>query len=505
MTPELLLRRKRLMLAFAFGAISSLGFAPWDIWPLMLVGLAGLMWLTVQPATLRQALMTGWTFGFGHFLVGMYWLAQAFQYQSDLPVWSGWIAVVLLAVYLALYPAFVVMAARGFAASPTALVFAFSAFWMLSEWLRGIFFSGFPWNPVGAAALEMPGLAQMAAVIGAFGLSGLVCLFAGGLWLLISKSTQLRGIAVLGIVALAATGGFIAALGTSPVSSVRLNIVQANIGQDEKWSDDGVAHAIDTYMTLSPAPFAGPRLLIWPEAAIPDLLDEMPRARAMIATRLGRDDLLLLGALKAIRDEDGAAIAARNSLFVLDPNGDIVARYDKKHLVPFGEFLPMRTLLEAIGLARLAPGALDFWPGPGARTLPLAGHSPVGPLICYEVIFGGEVVDGADRPNWLLNISNDAWFAGAGAHMHLAQARLRAIEEGLPMARSTPTGISAVIDPRGRVTASLPRGAAGVLDARLPEPLGATIFARGGLWTSLLFCALLLGIAIGIYRSMIRG
>ena len=202
---------------------------------------------------------------------------------------------------------------------------------------------------------------------------------------------------------------------------------------------------------------------------------------------------MLLGALKAIRTDDGTAIAARNSLFVLDSEGAILARYDKKRLVPFGEFLPARTLLNAIGLDRLAPGALDFWPGPGPRTLPLpSGFPAVGPLICYEVIFDGRVTEAGYRPAWLLNVSNDAWFAGAGAEMHLAQARLRSIEEGLPMARSTPTGISAVIDANGRVTASMPRGQAGTIDARLPEANAPTLFSHAGRILPLLLAAMLM-------------
>jgi len=256
--------------------------------------------------------------------------------------------------------------------------------------------------------------------------------------------------------------------------------VQANIGQDEKWSTGGLDRSLAKYLTLSPAPSSTPRLLIWPEAAVPDLLDEMPVLRSRLGSRLGPNDLLLLGALKAIRDDAGRAIAARNSLFVLDPSGRILERYDKKRLVPFGEFLPLRGVLDFIGLSRLAPGELDFWPGPGPRTLALPGYPSVGPLICYEVIFGGHAVEPGNRPKWLLNISNDAWFAGVGAEMHLAQARLRSIEEGLPMARSTPTGISAVIDARGRVIASIGRGRTGVLDTLLPLPEPPTLFSRYG-------------------------
>lgn len=481
--------RARLGLLFLAGAASSLGFAPWNLWPLTLIGLAWLIRETATTETLRQALKAGWVFGLGHFLLGTHWIAQAFQYQQDMPAWTGWIGVVLLSAYLAVFPAVTVAAMRRLAGLP--LVLGFAGCWTVAEALRGVLFSGFPWNPLGAVALPMAGLGQGAAFVGGLGLSTVIVLAAGGISLL--ERQWRAGAAILGLTALAAIAGLIPLRTPTPLTTARLNIVQADIGQDEKWSEDGVARAVAKYLKLSPKPTREARLLIWPEAAIPDLLDEMPAMRRRLGAHLGPNDLMLLGALKAIREVDGTAIAARNSLFVLDSEGGILARYDKKRLVPFGEFLPARTLLNAIGLDRLAPGALDFWPGPGPRTLPLpSGFPAVGPLICYEVIFDGRVTEAGYRPKWLLNVSNDAWFAGAGAEMHLAQARLRSIEEGLPMARSTPTGISAVIDANGRVTASMPRGQAGVIDARLPDANPPTLFSHTGRILPLLLAALLL-------------
>lgn len=477
-------------LLFLAGIASSLGFAPWNLWPLTLIGIAWLIRETATTETLRQAAKAGWVFGFGHFLLGTHWIAQAFQYQQDMPAWTGWIGVVLLSAYLAVFPAITVAVARWFGAG-LPQVLGFAGCWTIAEGLRGVLFSGFPWNPLGAVALPMAGLGQGAALIGGLGLSAVIMLAAGGLYLL--ERHRRTGAAIIGLTAAAALAGLIPLRTPTPLTTTRLNIVQADIGQDEKWSEDGVARAAAKYLKLSPAPTRAARLLIWPEAAIPDLLDEMPAMRRRLGAHLGPNDLMLLGALKAIRTDDGTAIAARNSLFVLDSEGAILARYDKKRLVPFGEFLPARTLLNAIGLDRLAPGALDFWPGPGPRTLPLpSGFPAVGPLICYEVIFDGRVTEAGYRPAWLLNVSNDAWFAGAGAEMHLAQARLRSIEEGLPMARSTPTGISAVIDANGRVTASMPRGQAGVIDARLPRANAPTLFSHAGRILPLLLAAMLM-------------
>lgn len=488
--------RGRLAAVFAAGVLSSLGFAPWNLWLLTFAALALLIHQASRAPSVRSALALGWWFGLGHFLLGTHWIAQAFRYQQELPGWTGWLGVVLLSLYLAVYPAMAAGAARFIAGAGTPFVITFAATWTIAEWLRGWLLTGFPWNPLGAVTLPVPGVGAAAAVVGAGGLSLLVCLTAGGLLLLYRRDTRRSGTALCGIFVLAMIAGSVTVRAPSPLTATRLDIVQANIGQDEKWSKGGVERAIDKYLALTPPPRPEPRLLIWPEAAVPDLLDEMPDVRVRIGAALGPDDLVLLGALKAIRGAQGLPIAARNSLFVLDPAGRIMARYDKKHLVPFGEYLPLRVVLEALGLARLAPGELDFWPGPGARTLALPGHPAVGPLICYEIIFGGETVDPGYRPRWLLNISNDAWFAGAGAEMHLAQARLRAIEEGLPVARATPTGISAVIDPRGRVLAAMARDKAGVILARLPAPLPPTFYSRIGNAVPLGLAVSLLGITL---------
>ncbi len=499
MTPAWAAERGRFGIAFAAGVAASLGFAPWNLWPLTLAGIALLLRLAEASPTHHARLAIGWWFGLGHFVVGTHWIAEAFRYQSNLPAWTGWLGVLLLSLYLAVYPAIATVAARLVARRGPALVLALAGAWVVAEWLRGWVFSGFPWNPLGAAALAVGGLAQAAALIGASGLSALVVIAAGGVHLLAVRRWR-AGAALVAAAAAAAGAGLVPLRAPVAPTTTRLDIVQANIGQDEKWSEDGVERSIARYLALSPRASAAPRLLIWPEAAIPDLLDELPEVRARLGRALGPNDIMLLGALKAIRDADGRAIAARNSLFVLDTDGAILARYDKKRLVPFGEFLPARSLLEAFGLARLAPGALDFWPGPGPRTLGLDGHPAVGPLICYEVIFGGHVVEPGHRPRWLLNVSNDAWFAGAGAAMHLAQARLRSIEEGLPMARATPTGISAVIDARGRVLASIPRGRAAALTTPLPAALPAPPFARLGLLIPLTLAAGLIAAAAGLDR-----
>ena len=210
-------------------------------------------------------------------------------------------------------------------------------------------------------------------------------------------------------------------------------------------------------------------------------------------------DVLVLGALKLEFDEaEGRAVGARNSVFAMDDQGELLGRYDKAHLVPYGEYLPMRPLLSTIGLSRLAPGDFDFWPGPGARSLDLGKFGKAGLQVCYEIIFSGQVIDRDNRPDFIFNPSNDAWFGAWGPPQHLAQARLRAIEEGLPVIRSTPTGISALIDADGTIMASVPMAQPGRIDASLPPPHPPTVFARWGQTMPLGLAVLLLLSAIAI-------
>jgi len=214
-------------------------------------------------------------------------------------------------------------------------------------------------------------------------------------------------------------------------------------------------------------------------------------------------DVLVLGALKLEFEETGApderrAIGARNSVFAMDSNREILGRYDKSHLVPYGEYLPMRPLLSAFGLSRLVPGDFDFWPGPGPQSLDLGSLGKAGLQVCYEIIFSGQVVNREDRPDFIFNPSNDAWFGSWGPPQHLAQARLRAVEEGLPIIRSTPTGISAVITSRGKIVDSIPMGQAGRIDTKMPPPETPTLFARYGNVLSLSFALLLILCAIAI-------
>ncbi len=484
------------------GLVSALGFAPLGLWPLTVFAFTFLLWLVESAPSLRSALARGWWFGVGQFALGLNWIATAFTYQVAMPPWLGWVAVVLLSLYLAIFPA----AAAGLAwrwgrGSRLTLVLLLAAAWIVTEWLRGVLFTGFAWNPVGVALLPS-GASWLAPWIGTYGLSAVAILGAGMFRLLFGRMAEERAALVIaaGLVA-ASTLAWATRPGPLPSAAPAIRIVQPNIGQQNKWDPGFEAENFRRLATLTGRPTAAPRLILWPEAATPDYLSYEHRPRRRIASLIGPRDLLLLGGVEPVFAPDGRGIAAYNSVYVLSPRGGILGRYDKAHLVPYGEYLPMRPILSAIGLTRLAPGALDFWGGPGPRTLDLPGFGRAGVQVCYEIIFSGQVVDRADRPDFIFNPSNDAWFGAWGPPQHLAQARLRALEEGLPVIRATPTGISAVIDAEGRLLHSLPLGRAGVIDARLPARGAPTLFARFGNLLSFAFALLLVAAAIAVRRK----
>lgn len=492
--------------ALLLGLLFATGFAPLGLWPLSLVALAALHALIAAAPDLRAALARGYWFGVGHFVLGLNWIAGAFQYQDAMPIWLGWVAVLLLSLYLALYPALAAgMAWQLGRGDRRAFALSFAGSWVIGEWLRAGMFTGFAWNPIGVVALPLGSLAQTTAWIGSYGLSALLMLIGGGLWLLAQRRPIGALLAAPLLLALVPLGS------APPANGVALRIVQPNIGQENKHNPRFDAINFARLKAQTGKPRANPRLIFWPEAAIPDYIGEQDaearEARARLADLLGPDDLLITGGVKLHTRrvvEKGyvseITIAAANSVFVLDASGSLHGRYDKAHLVPYGEYLPMRPLLSAIGISRLVPGGLDFWPGPGAQSLDLPGVGKMGLQICYEMIFSGAVVDPANRPDFIFNPSNDAWFGAWGPPQHLAQARLRAIEEGLPVIRSTPTGISALIDANGRLLASIAYHRAGAIDAQLPRAHAPTLFARFGNALPIALALMLLGVALRIKR-----
>jgi apolipoprotein N-acyltransferase len=489
--------KQRLGIGFGLGLISAAAFAPLGLWPLMIPAIVWLIWSIDAATTGKQAFWAGWWMAFGQFLAGLYWIMLAWQYQANMPVLFAIPIVGGLCAFLSLYAGLAAYVAKRFWHEGASRVALLAASWMVGEYLRGVVLTGFPWNELGGIWIThaLP-VAQSATVFGQLGLSGLTIILCGGvaLW-----QTQRRAAYIMlgSNLGFALLGGLWIILHPIKLrSDTQVHVVQVNIGQDLKWTEDAPRFLFSSYLNLSQQAVEkhGPGIVIWPESAVPstlfddgsggiriESLMDQPTARYRISRRVLKEGGLLIAGVDHFEiDAQGQPISARNGLAVYNQGGEIIATYDKAHLVPLGEYLPLRSLLEPLGLNRLVPGAIDFTPGPGARTLELEDAPSVGPMICYEMIFAGDVVSRKSRPAWLLNISNDAWFGiSSGPHQHLAQGRMRAIEYGLPMVRSTPTGISAVIDSHGRLLGQKALGEAGVLSQPLPQAASATPYSYG--------------------------
>jgi apolipoprotein N-acyltransferase len=498
-----------LLLAFGAGALSALGFEPVGSIAGPVLGVA-LLLILLHCAPAGRSFGLGLLFGFGNFGLGLSWIATAFTYQSNMPVWLGWVAVVGLSLFLALYTGLAAWAARRLTGRIVPLTLLFAGLFVLAEILRGTLFSGFAWNPLGAGWLQLAGVAQLAALVGANGLSALAVLAGGSLAaLLAARGEAGRGALVLLFPLLLGLGLLVPQVQAPlpPDTATRLLLVQPGTRIEDKHSDGGLERSLEAAVLQTRAALAGqpaPAAVIWPEATVEYPLEETPGLAAALTDGFAPGTLLLTGGVAVERDGTGALTGARNSLYALDHRGTILARYDKSHLVPGGEYLPLRAIAEPLGLARLVPGSLDFLPGPGATTWVLPGLPLVAPNICYEIIFPGAIVERGVRPGFILTVSNDAWFGASGPPQHHAQARLRAIEEGLPVVRVTPTGISGVIDARGGLGVTLPTGEAAHAFIALPAALPATPFARLGLAAPGLFAFGLIGAGVWARRRGLR-
>ena len=491
--------RSPALLCLLLGALAACGFAPLGLWPLTIACLAAWLALVNRAPSLRAALWRGWLFGVGHFTVNNNWFQHAFDFQDKMPPVLGYAAAVALALYLAVYPMMAAGVAwrfrneRGIDAPFTLVV---AAAWIATEWLRATVFTGYAWDPLAVIWVPVQPVAALAAWVGTYALSGLTVLAAGLVTIAVgSRRPGAIGVAVAaGAVALAAQGfSYLPRTpAASPPGAPRVRVVQPDINQQERSDADG-PRVFAALARLSGTPGPAPRLIVWPEGMLRDYVEDgypidaylyarstARQARARIAALLGPRDVLMTGGDSLRFDKDDRLVGAGNSVFAIDARARLLGRYDKAHLVPYGEYLPMPWLLRPLGLARLVPGDLDFDPGPGPRALAPPGFGAVGVQLCYEIVFSGEVVDRAHRPSLLFNPSNDAWFGRWGPPQHLAQARMRAIEEGLPIVRATPTGISAIIAADGRLVATVPHQRAGAIEAPIPPALPPTLFARAG-------------------------
>ena len=505
---------RRSGIAAGLGALSATALPPGHALPLLVISFTGLVWLIHASRSPWRAAVAGWWFGFAHFLFSIYWIGAAMLTDPSRFGWMVAPAVIGLSAGFALFPALAAFAARLPALPLAGRVLALAVTWTAAEWLRGNILTGFPMNLMGTVWMPSVGMIQSVAVVGVYGLSFVTVLAAAAPAALTTPlADERRGrppwllpAVAFGLLAAIWVGGQ-ARLALAPdlaPTEVNLRLVQANIDQSRKWEDGAREAGLAHHVVLSHEPGLDETdVVIWPETAVPFFMDESATIQAFVSRAAPPGGYVITGAPRRTRSA-GRTIAVWNSLHVLGPAEAIAASYDKHHLVPFGEYMPLRGIINLRAIA--AAGTVDSSPGPGPRTLRLPGVPPFSPLICYEAIFPGEVVANdaplGERPQWLLNVTNDAWFGHtAGPYQHFQAARLRAVEEGMPLVRAANTGISAVVDSYGRIVGWLGLGEIGVLDVPLPPALAApTPFSRLGGWTLaiLLLLAAAATLAIGV-------
>ncbi len=516
---------RRRSIAFAAGALSALAMAPFNAWPILFLTFPTLVWLIDGAGVGRwggvtAAAATGWWFGFGYFLAGLYWIGYAFLVDAPTFGWLLPIAVIGLPAVLAVYTALGVALARMLWVRGAVRILALGVALTASEWLRGHLLTGFPWNAFGYALTAPLALAQAASLCGIWGLTFIAIVVFASPATLSDDRTETRRPwlpIALSIAVLAALGGFgawrLARTPTRLVDGVHLRIMQPNLQQDVRFNYSAKQEAMNRYIALSNRA-SGPQSqgpqsqgsqsqgsqsqgsqsqgsqsqgmgdttqLIWPESPFPFFLTREADALAQITNLLPQGSVLITGAIRLADPDNPAQSGVYNSIDVIDHTGSIAAVYDKVHLVPFGEYLPFEHVLERLGLEELTQQRGGFLAGDRHRLIAIPGAPTALPLICYEVIFPGEVMPPGERPGWIVNVTNDGWFGfSTGPYQHFQQARVSAIELGLPLARAANTGISAVVDPVGRIINSLPLAVEGVLDAPLPRAISAPVYARVG-------------------------
>lgn len=508
---------RRFGVAFSAGVLTVLALAPFHFWFVPFVSVPVLVWLLDGAAraggrsALRASAFIGWAFGFGYFLAGLYWIGFAFLVEAEKFAWALPFAVGLLPAGLALfYGAAVGLASlvwKEGVSRTVALALALSA----ADWVRGHVLTGFPWNAFGYTLTGQDSFLQAASLIGVYGMGLFAVLIFALPALFVAPRAflpKIRSVWVVAhsgalIVLLIAAGGY----GTfrvpdgamASVQDVRLRLVQPNIPQQEKWKPERRNWIFDRYLDLSQrdsklklSGLDGITHLIWPESALPFLLAESDAAKTALASILPEGTVFITGALRLERQKSSSSglVSQKvfNSLFVSDHEMKLLSFYDKVHLVPFGEYLPLQNILEWLGFEQLTRMRGGFSTGAGPRFLQAPGVPPFSPLICYEIIFSGAVTEKGARPGWILNVTNDAWFGqSSGPYQHLHQARVRAVEEGLAVVRVANTGISAIIDPYGRVIEETLLNQTGIIEGALPVALQPTIFSRMG---AILLCGL---------------
>lgn len=483
---------KRALLALAAGAIGNIALAPIGFFAAMFISFTLLVWLMDGLASspesgslgkLRASFLTGWLFGFGYFTGGLWWIGNALLVEADDFAWALPFAVLGIPALMAIYYGLATVAARLFWSEGIGRIAALASAFAIAEWLRSFVATGFPWNAIGYAAMPVPVMMQSAHFAGIFGVTaGAVFVFCVPA-LMGTRRGMVAGL-LLGVAILGAHLGYgvyrmaqpnLAQEGKAPV----IRLVQPVIDQAAKMDDREKSAVFEAHLALTTEAIKGspekPDIIVWPETSVPFILTDNQDALTRIADVLDDNQVLVAG---AVREEDaGAGLAPRyyNSILAIDGSGNIIGAADKVHLVPFGEYVPFeRTFLE-FGIEAVAQMPGGYSAATSHRLLELPGGQKLYPLICYEAIFPDEISDDAESATALLNVTNDAWFGNTpGPYQHFQQARIRAVETGLPLIRSANNGISAFINSRGEIISGLDLNVKGVVQATLGSSPGKT-------------------------------
>jgi apolipoprotein N-acyltransferase len=485
---------RRSAVAFLAGALAVLSQAPYDFFAICFVSFPVLVWLLDGAAAERSAkwlrrlapgFWIGWWFGFGYFVAGLWWVGGAMLVEAEEFAWALPIAVVFLPAMLAIFYGLAAALARAFWSDDIGRIAALAASFALMEWLRTFVFTGFPWNPIGYSAMPVPLLMQAVAVVGMPGMNALAAFVFAVPALLVGKRTIRTGV-ILAMLIVAADVVFgysrLGAPEPRPVRELAVRIVQPAIDQAQKLDKTSRDEIFRSLLALSSAPVTpgkpAPKLIVWPETSLPFLLTERPDALAAIGELLSEGQMLLAGNVRA----EGQGSEARryyNSVVAINDRGEIVDAVDKLHLVPGGEYLPLADWLEQLGITRIIAMPTSYSAGSERHPMTVVGGLKAATFVCYEIIFPDEVRAGVGGADFIVNVTNDAWFGDTpGPYQHFRSAQIRAVETGMPVVRSANNGISGVIDAHGRVVDAFALNVRGTLDAilaipqRTPPPFG---------------------------------
>ena len=458
------------LVLFASGALMALGFAPFYYWPVIFIALPIFYILLTASTSRGQAIWRGFYFGYGYSMAGTWWIGNALLVDAAKFGWMLPFSILGLSAAMAAW--FMVFGFTVYASRARMSPLMFAVLWVIVELLRSVGMFGFPWNLVGYMSLASLPMAQMASLIGTYGLSLLVVAVGVFPAYMLQSRRAFWSASIITAMVIALSYGYGASRLVEPaaMTTTRIRIVQPNIPQEVKGTRAGVQVAAESLerLTSQKTTEPSPDIIIWPETAYPFTL----RADKPILLP-GLDGVLLTGAVRAEGERPNTRIW--NSLVAISPSGDLLASYDKHQLVPFGEFVPLRHLLP---LDKITPGDTDFSRGTGAQTIRIRTLPPFSPLVCYEGIFPWLAIDTQNRPDWILNVTNDGWYGDSpGPYQHFEMVRMRAIEQGLPVVRAANSGISAVVDGKGRITSMLSLNSGDILEQLLPKPEKNTFYA----------------------------